>query len=105
MITDQLAMLFEGIQGQINVELVIVLMAIGAIIKHVKKLEKVNNNLIPVILFCLSVVFCVACLDTYTTDTIIHALASAFCNATAAVYCHQTGKGISSFLVQEGAPK
>ena len=91
---DNLSLLVEAIPAKVNPELVVILMAVGALIKHSKKFEKVQNKLIPIILGTISIAITLVCVDTYTIDTVVAALATGVVNAAASVYCHQIGKNI-----------
>lgn len=94
MTSQNLELLMEAIPAQVNPELVVVLMAIGALVKHCKKFEKIQNKLIPAILGAISFIVCFMCVETYTLDSVIHAASTALVNAAASVYCHQIGKNI-----------
>lgn len=91
---DNLSLLVEAIPAKVNPELVVILMAIGALIKHCKKFEKVQNKLIPIILGVVSITITLVCVETYTIDSVVAALATGVVNAAASVYCHQIGKNI-----------
>lgn len=91
---ENLTILIEQIPAKVNPELVVLLMAIGALIKHCKKFEKVQNKLIPVILGVVSLTISFVCVETWTIDSVISTIASGVVNAGAAVYLHQTGKSI-----------
>ena len=90
-ITSQL---LEEAIANINIAVVIALMAVGFIIKHVKFLEKVENNLIPPILLVVSILI-VVLMDGFTVQSII----SAIINAAVAVGLHQQGKNIFTITV------
>lgn len=94
MSAENLTLLMEAIPAQVNPELVVILMAVGALIKHCKKFEKIQNKLIPAILGAISFLVCFMCIETYTLDSVIHAASTAVVNAAASVYCHQIGKNI-----------
>ena len=80
--------------ANVNVTLVIALMALGFIVKHVKFLENVNNNIIPPLLLLFSII-AVVCMDGFTVPSII----SGIVNAAVAVGLHQEGKNIFSVTV------
>lgn len=80
--------------ANVNVTLVIALMALGFIVKHVKFLEKVNNNIIPPMLLLFSVV-AVTIMDGFTVQSII----SGIVNTAVAVGLHQQGKNIFSVTI------
>lgn len=88
--------------SQINVVLVIGLLAVGYIVKHVPALEKVNNNLIPVILPVIAVVVTLITGDLSTSAGITQAIMSGFVNAAFAVWAHNTGKNIFEMLPSGG---
>ena len=91
---ENLSLLMDAIPSQVNPELVVILMGVGALIKHCKKFEKIQNKLIPLILGVISFIICFAFAETYTLDTVIHTASTALVNAAASVYCHQIGKNI-----------
>lgn len=80
--------------ANVNVSVVVTLMAIGFLIKHIKFLDKVNNDVIPPVLLLFSVVF-LAFTDGFNVQTII----SAIINTAVAVGLHQQGKNIFTVTV------
>ena len=80
--------------ANVNVSVVVSLMAIGFIIKHVKFLDKVNNDLIPPTLLVCSIIL-MTLIDGFTVQTVI----SAIVNAAVAIGLHQQGKNIFTVTV------
>lgn len=82
------------ILSNINILVVVTLMAVGFIIKHVKFLEKVDNSLIPVILLVLSFVF-----TFIDTGLSVPSIFIAILSAAVAIGLHQQGKNIFTVTV------
>lgn len=80
--------------ANVNVSVVVTLMAIGFLIKHIKFLDKVNNDVIPPVLLLCSAVFMVIT-DGFTVQAII----SAIVNTAVAVGLHQQGKNIFTVTI------
>lgn len=80
--------------ANVNVSVVVTLMAIGFLIKHVKFLDKVNNDVIPPVLLLCSAIF-MTIMDGFTVQSII----SAIVNAAVAVGLHQQGKNIFTVTI------
>lgn len=93
------SMLSEALTN-VNLVIVVVLMAIGFIIKHVKFLEKVENNLIPPILLVVSIV--ISFIDTGIT---LPSAFSAIISAAIAIGLHQSGKNIFTITIIPGLVK
>lgn len=90
--------LLEEAMANVDVALVVALMAVGFIIKHFKLFEKVENNLIPPVLLVFSIVVLVF-RDGLNTDTIIPTIISAIVNAAVAIGLHQQGKNIFTMAI------
>lgn len=75
----------------VNIVLVLFLLAVGYCIKHTPALDKVSNNLIPVILVVLGAVVAVL---TKGDITIASAIVNGIINAAIAIAIHQSGKNI-----------
>lgn len=86
--------LLDEALSNVNIAIVLGLMAVGFLIKHIKFLEKVENDLIPPILLLLSIV-AVVLTDGFTVQSII----SAIVNAAVAVGLHQQGKNIFTVTI------
>lgn len=84
--------------SQLNIVLIIALFAVGYIVKHVPMLDKVNNNLIPIILPVIGVIVALATGDLSSTIGITQAIMSGIINAAFAVWAHTTGKNIFEML-------
>ena len=78
----------------VNVTIVVGLMAVGFIIKHLKFLEKIHNDLIPVIILVLSFV------ATYVDSGVsIASTIAALTSCAVAIGLHQTGKNIFTVTI------
>lgn len=85
--------------GSVNVGLVIILIAVGAILKHACK--SLNNNMIPVILIPLSVVIVIGLntpfdLKEMLIPLLVEGIASAYC----AIIVHEKSKDIYNNIVE-----
>lgn len=89
-----MSQLVEEAFANVNVSVVLALMAFGFIVKHVKFLENVNNNIIPPCLLLCSVT-AMTVMDGFTVESII----SGIVNAAVAVGLHQQGKNIFTVTV------
>ena len=90
--------LLEEAMANVNVPLVVALMAIGFIIKHFKVFDKVENVLIPPVLLVFSIVV-LAFENGLNVDTIIPTIISGIVNAAVAIGLHQQGKNIFTMTV------
>lgn len=75
--------------ADVNMSVVVLLLAVGFIIKHVKKLEKISNDLIPPILVLLSLV-----VEFITNGFSFKTVVAAVVTAAVAIGLHQEGKNI-----------
>lgn len=89
-----LEQLIVQVPGQLNIPVVIGLMAIGYIIKNTKALNMVSNKIIPLILLGVSIVLSIILADGYSMKEITMALISGLSNAAIAVWAHETGKNV-----------
>ena len=87
--------LLTALNASINIPVIIFLLAVGYCIKHTPALEKVSNNLIPIIIFVLSVIICGV---MNISDNIAASIMSGVINAAAAIGLHSTGKNIFEFF-------
>ena len=87
-------MVFGNINVPISFEIVILLLLIGAAVKHLEVFSKVVNTYIPVILIVIGIIVAlltnIATLPGSLVDTLITGLASAI----VAVGIHSSGKNI-----------
>lgn len=81
------------LSSNINTYIVILLMAVGFGIKHIKFLSKVNNNVIPATLMILGILMALAINYPYfnIVDTLPQ-IASGIASAATAIGLHQSGK-------------
>lgn len=80
----------------INPVVIVVLLAIGVCIKHVPVLEKVSNNLIPIILIIVGVLADVATKSPDVTYAV--AVMNGVVDAALAITIHQSGKNVFSMF-------
>lgn len=78
----------------IDFRIVIFLMAVGFCIKHIPVLSKVSNDIIPIVIICLSLLVGIATLHTYTADAIVDMAISYIITAAISIGLHQQGKCI-----------
>ena len=97
---DMLTNMLSEALANVNLMVVVVLMAIGFIIKHVKFLEKVENDLIPPILLVLSLV-----ISFISTGVNLPSAFSAIISATIAIGLHQSGRNIFTITIIPGLIK
>lgn len=90
--------LLTELPAQLNIPLLIALMALGYMIKHVPALSKVSNNLIPIILPVGAILVALLTGDTSSVNGIIASMINGLINAAMAVYLHSTGKNIFEFI-------
>lgn len=90
--------IMTALPGQINIVLLLCLMAVGFIIKHTAIFAKVSNNLIPIIVVVIALVFTLITGDLSTTNGVVNAIMSGFINAALAVWAHQAGKNVFELL-------
>lgn len=80
--------------ANVNIAIVIGLMAVGFIIKHFKFLEKINNELIPPILLILSMIFTFIDNGISVSSTLV-----ALVSAAVAIGLHEQGKNIFTITI------
>ena len=86
--------LVEQAFAEVNVSVVVGLMALGYIIKHFKAFKNIDNNIIPPALLMCGII-AVVCMEGFNVQAII----SGVVNAAAAVGLHQQGKNIFTVTV------
>lgn len=95
--------LLTALPSQLNLVLVIGLLAIGFCIKNIPALAKVRNNLIPIILPVVSVIFTVISGNASDSAGVVNNVFSGLVSAAFAVWFHQTYKNIFSMLPGAGS--
>lgn len=90
--------ILTALPGQVNIVLLIALMAVGFIIKHTSIFSKVSNNLIPIVVVIIAIVFTLITGDLSSTEGVVSAIMSGLINAALAVWAHQTGKNVFELL-------
>lgn len=93
--------LLTGVTASINVPLLLVLMALGYFIKHWPILDKIENNLIPIVLIVIGIAGSLLMGDTSTKAAITECIMSGIVNAAIAVMLHQQGKNIFEMVGHE----
>lgn len=92
----------ESLMSQLNITinpfLVLVLLMLGALIKHTKATEKIDNVFIPAILVITSVAYTILKLPVFDRGYIVDGIASAIVNAGLAVAFHSSGKSIFDYI-------
>lgn len=82
------------VMGNVNVSIVITLMALGFAIKHFKFLEKFQNDFIPPFLLLVSIV-----LTFIDAGISVPSVMTAIISAAIAIGLHQEGKNIFSVSI------
>lgn len=80
------------IMEYINIYLILFLLGIGFIIKHTKRLEDIPNDYIPIILYCISLVYEIASISSYEKVSIINSIIDGTIAAAIAIGLHTSGK-------------
>ena len=83
-----------NIDIQVNTQLIVLLLLLGAAVKHLKVFEKINNDLIPIMCYVVAIIVEFASCYPVKPSDIINILIIAFASATSAIGIHQTGKNI-----------
>lgn len=78
----------------VDLQVVILLLLIGAALKHLGVFEKVVNNYIPAILIVIGVVIELVTHSKGLPDTLVENLITGLASAMAAVGLHSSGKNI-----------
>lgn len=86
--------LLQEAMANVDVSLVVALMAIGFIVKHFSLFEKIQNDIIPPVLLAFSILV-LTITDGFTVPTIIAAIV----NAAVAIGLHQQGKNLFTVTV------
>lgn len=94
MISEQsiLELIFQTSQGSINVSLIIILLAIGYLLKHA--IKKLNNDNIPWILLILGIALALIINIPYSLNMIVTYVIQGIVSGAAAVGLHTNGKTI-----------
>lgn len=83
-------MVFENFNVPVSMEIIIILLLIGALIKHL--LTKIDNKFIPAILFLIGVALTIADQWPITLDNLITTITTALATTLIAVGAHSSGK-------------
>lgn len=86
------------ILAYVDVKLLLLLLAVGFIIKHFAK--NVTNNIIPTVLIGVSFVYSLLVLDVFDKNSIINAIVNALLMAALSIGIHSTGKGFLKTLLK-----
>ncbi|MDD3121950.1 MAG: phage holin family protein [Candidatus Izemoplasmatales bacterium] len=87
-------MTFGSIDIALNIQVVILLLLVGAAIKHLKFLDKVANEIIPVILIVIGIICAIVISYPISSDNIIVTLIEGLASAITAVGIHSAGRNI-----------
>lgn len=79
---------------QIDVQVVLALLLFGAMIKHLKMFEKVSNDLIPVLCYCVAFIIEIFQAWPIKPDNFLNVIIVSLVSACTAVGLHKTGKNI-----------
>ena len=98
MINDQtiLELIFQTAQGSINIPLIIILLAIGFIVKHC--MTKVPNDTIPPIMLISGIVLALIINIPYAPSDITSIVVQGIVSGAAAIGLHTNGKGLLEVL-------
>ncbi len=83
-----------SIEVSVSIQLVVLLLLIGACVKHVSVLDKIDNSLIPPLLIVIALVVEIITDYPITGKNIVSVLITALASASVAIGLHQTGKNI-----------
>lgn len=97
----QIQEVLTAIDGDISIIIIVTLLACGYIIKHTPALNKVSNNLIPVILLALGLLITVF-INPGNKDIGMRVI-DAILNAAIAVAIHSSGKNIFEMVSNAAA--
>lgn len=90
-------------ETSINLSVVIILLAIGYVLKHI--IKKLGNEYIPVILLLAGIILAVVIGLPYKTgQDIIPAIITGIASGTAAIGIHQSGKSFIGFGKSDSEP-
>lgn len=91
-------------ETSINLSVVIILLAIGYVLKHVAK--KLSNEYIPVILLLFGILLaCIIGIPYKTGQDIIPAIITGIASGAAAIGIHQSGKSFIHFGKGDSTPQ
>ena len=89
--TSLIQAIFQTGQGSINISLIILLLAIGYVIKH---FTKINNDNIPVIMLIAGIVLALIINIPYSPSEIVTIIIQGIVSGAAAIGLHTNGKGL-----------
>ena len=90
--------LLEEAMTNVDVALVVALMAVGFIIKHFKIFENIKNEIIPPVLLVFSIVLLLF-RNGFAAESFMTTIVSAIINAAVAIGLHQQGKNIFTITI------
>lgn len=88
--------IFQVAANSVNVQLVIVLLVIGAVLKHL--ISKLDNSIIPIILVCGGIVISLIINYKGLPDNWFDSVVVGCVSAAAAIGLHSTGKSVYELL-------
>ena len=86
----------EIINESVNMYIVIILLLIGAMIKHLKIFNNIQNGLIVAILPVIGIVLSIIVGYPITQDNVLPIITTGIVSAFVAIGVHQTGKGFAN---------
>lgn len=87
-------MMFGSVDIAMSIPIIILLMLIGAAIKHMNILSKVANSLIPPILIVIGLIIAIIINWPLSQDNFVNVLIEGLASACIAIGLHQAGKNI-----------
>ena len=87
-------MAIENFNVPISIETVVILLLIGAAIKHLDMFESIDNKFIPPILFAFGVIFTVITQWPVNVANLVHVVIVALASSLLAVGIHSSGKNM-----------
>lgn len=87
-------MMFGSVDIAMSIPIVVLLMLVGAAIKHLKFMDKVSNSVIPPVLIVIGVAAAIFVNWPLTHDNLLSTLIEGLASACTAIGLHQAGKNI-----------
>ena len=92
----------EIIENIMNPYVVIILMGIGAAIKHITIFDKIENNLIPIVLSIVGIALTIVINYPYENfEALLPAIAGGISNALYAIAIHSSGKSLTQYFKEK----
>lgn len=91
--------ILQSTQGSINIPLIIILLALGYIVKH--WIPKIGNDNIPPIMLVAGIVLALIINIPYGADKIVELIIQGIVSGAAAIGLHTNGKGLLEIFKDE----